>query len=545
MVQGYVYLDELNSSSKNYSVKVKVVEKSRPKTSSKKGVLFQNLLLSDEKGNKMKAALFGEQVDSFNEAIVYNGQYLISNAPIKLIEERWRNNSNELPFQMSFGGQTVVQRVNSEQILDGPMFQSIQSIPRMLMPGAKYDVLGIVLYVEDKVRIININQDRECHVREIVITDQTMDQPLVITTWNDLADDACDAISLYAKTFDVIGFTALKPSVHKGFSLSTGISTEVIYDPKGDKAEILSKWAKFHTQKLLEQQAKACNVLQEERHWLQVTISQPDLKDVVAYIGCSACGKRIDIPVGKEFSCNNCKKKDSISAYRVTYKFIATDQSGKMVFTTFTADTEKLFGISAEEIHLMKNSHISNSQFLVQVGPTAALSRNNILQWCLKGIKVESQNHVADKLHSDQNPFKQSNEEYTTGCGMFEETEYQTTDEIATVHSLLELLEQPPKKICTELHLSKANESVIAQTASSVHGSSLSHLSNQVGLSTAKPICVPSEQVAASSHSIETFTFATKEEPRINKSAEVISTTAPKKRSLTALLAQTEVFNAA
>lgn len=35
------------------------------------------------------------------------------------------------------------------------------------------DVLGIILFVEDKVRIINANQGREFHVREIVITDQT------------------------------------------------------------------------------------------------------------------------------------------------------------------------------------------------------------------------------------------------------------------------------------------------------------------------------------------------------------------------------------
>uniref|UniRef100_A0A803MPT6 Replication protein A OB domain-containing protein n=1 Tax=Chenopodium quinoa TaxID=63459 RepID=A0A803MPT6_CHEQI len=165
----------------------------------------------------------------------------------------WRNNSDELPFQMTFGGQTVVQRVNSKGTIDGPMFQSIQLIPRILIPGTKYDVLGIVLYVEDKVRIINANQGREFHVKEIVITDQTMGQPLVITTWNDLADNACDAISLCTKTFDVIGFTALRPYVHK------------------------------------------------------------------------ACGKRIDIPVGTEFSCANCKKKDSISAYRSAPEVHTTD----------------------------------------------------------------------------------------------------------------------------------------------------------------------------------------------------------------------------
>ncbi|KNA04026.1 hypothetical protein SOVF_203550 [Spinacia oleracea] len=48
-----VYLDELNANNNGYKVKVKVIEKGRAKVSPDKGVLYQSLLLEDDKGNKM------------------------------------------------------------------------------------------------------------------------------------------------------------------------------------------------------------------------------------------------------------------------------------------------------------------------------------------------------------------------------------------------------------------------------------------------------------------------------------------------------------
>lgn len=44
-----VYLDELKANNKGYKVKVKVIEKGRAKVSPKKGVLYQSLLLENEK----------------------------------------------------------------------------------------------------------------------------------------------------------------------------------------------------------------------------------------------------------------------------------------------------------------------------------------------------------------------------------------------------------------------------------------------------------------------------------------------------------------
>lgn len=57
-----VYLDELNTQSKDYKVKVTVAEKGRAQPSPKKpGVIFQTIILEDEKKNRMRCALFGDQ----------------------------------------------------------------------------------------------------------------------------------------------------------------------------------------------------------------------------------------------------------------------------------------------------------------------------------------------------------------------------------------------------------------------------------------------------------------------------------------------------
>uniref|UniRef100_A0A803MAQ6 Uncharacterized protein n=1 Tax=Chenopodium quinoa TaxID=63459 RepID=A0A803MAQ6_CHEQI len=329
MAKKYVYLNELNSSSKDYTVKVKVIEKARPKTSSKKGTLYQSLMLADDKA--------------------------------------------------------VVQHANSEITAAGPTFQSIHTIPRVVESGAKY------------------------------------------------AGIACDALNTCSKNYPVIGFTALRSSAHKG----TNISCEY--------ARIFIVYrARLHTQQLLDRQAKACNVLQEERHWLRISIPQADLNDVITYIG-----------------------------FRSTLKFEAVDDSGAMAFTTFTADTEKLFGKSAEEIHFMKDyedvqsfgsiyQKLCNNYVLVEVGPTTTLSRNNILQWCLKGIEIEAKKKRQSEVYSNISEMYQSNIDSASGSKAFDQTDNAVTDSELHDTDISNDLpnEHCRKKSCTEEQLDKVDTDV-------------------------------------------------------------------------------------
>ncbi|XP_021755611.1 uncharacterized protein LOC110720849 isoform X4 [Chenopodium quinoa] len=226
----YVYLNQLNAASKAYIVRVVVAEKGRDILSSKKTVRFQTLLLKDEKGNRMRGTLFGDQIEAFDEALQYLGEYDISAAPIKFIDEKWRTELDQFPYQMTFGSRTVIQPVHPELGPILPNYRPIASIPRAVDPDEKNDVVGVVLFVEEEPRKVEARDGkRESWVREIVITDQSCDRSLTISMWNDLtAGKYFDKLPTWAEAFKVIGFTALKPYTRRGFSMNSAVHSNNI-----------------------------------------------------------------------------------------------------------------------------------------------------------------------------------------------------------------------------------------------------------------------------------------------------------------------------
>uniref|UniRef100_A0A803MQY8 Uncharacterized protein n=1 Tax=Chenopodium quinoa TaxID=63459 RepID=A0A803MQY8_CHEQI len=111
---------------------------------------------------------------------------------------------------MTFGSRTVIQPVHPELGPVLPNYQAIAAIPRVVDPDERY---GVVLYAEEEPRKVEgKNGGRESLVREIIITDQSSDQPLTISLWNDLTEPKYfDRLGNWAETFQVIGFRAFKP----------------------------------------------------------------------------------------------------------------------------------------------------------------------------------------------------------------------------------------------------------------------------------------------------------------------------------------------
>ncbi|XP_056699127.1 replication protein A 70 kDa DNA-binding subunit B-like isoform X1 [Spinacia oleracea] len=434
-----VFLDELSPISKSYKVKVKVIEKGRAKPSPKKGILYQHLVLQDDKKNKMRGALFGDQIEAYKDAFVHKGEYEIVDAPIRHADPRWKKSEEELDFQMTFGRQTVIQPVNVEAGPILPDYQSIASIPRAGDPDDRYDIVGVVLYVEDQPRSITTAQDRQVFVREIVITDHSSQQPLVISVWNDLAGADCDPLSCWGEKFVVVGFTSLRATSHKGFSLASSMSTMFIHDPEGHRADALKEWALRHQALLADRQArvldvrnpsnekviitldelrhkKNTNTLQEERPWLKVCIPDARLEKVHAYLGCPNCGKSTTAPLGEAFKCGTCSRIGVISTPRITFNCEVSDDTGTYAFTTFTEDSERLFRMTAADLFRMKHTGdlqtfmvarklLRTKHFFIQVGPTTSLSTCNVLQWCLKKVEIEDDDmehvHPADNTQAE------------------------------------------------------------------------------------------------------------------------------------------------
>ncbi|XP_021723847.1 uncharacterized protein LOC110691243 [Chenopodium quinoa] len=246
------------------------------------------------------------------------------------------------------------------------------------------------------------------------------------------------------------------------------MSTRVIHEPKGYGANVLREWARLYSTMLLDRQSrvlqvrhpcdgktlltvaelklkKACNALQDERFWLRMTIPQPELDKVNAYAGCSNCSERTHVPVGTHYPCSVCRKPDCVSTHRITFKFDAADDTGTMSFTAFNDDTEKLFGNSAAEICSIKNTEnyeafqyiqylLQIKPILIKVGPTLALSRNNVLQWQLKGLELELERE-SETPSAPMNLKQAMNEELKELVHTSEENKYSQNKELAVFYS--------------------------------------------------------------------------------------------------------------
>uniref|UniRef100_A0A803MY44 Replication factor A C-terminal domain-containing protein n=1 Tax=Chenopodium quinoa TaxID=63459 RepID=A0A803MY44_CHEQI len=352
----------------------------------------------------------------------------------------------------------------------------------------KYDVVAVVLFVEEHSLEIISQTGRKNYVREIVITDQSNEQPVTVSVWNDLSEHDCDRLNNWAAKFQVVGFTSLRTVTRRGFALSSWMSTRIIHDPIGDRANVLKEWTKTTLSTLMDRQArvlkvryptndkvlltiaklqlrKAAMLFKIERFWIRITIPNGELDKVNAYTGCSICSKRTTVPVGTPFYCNVCRKSDCVSADRVTFKFEATDDTGTMSFTTFNDDTEKLFGKSASEICSIKNTEdyeafqyirylLQTKPVLVKVGPTLTLSRNNVLQWQFKGLEIEQTTPDTNEKASLQ----KMDDELHELLDASEEIKYSHNNELAVFYSESESLSQaaeiansPKKKLRRKL----------------------------------------------------------------------------------------------
>uniref|UniRef100_A0A803MDJ2 Replication factor A C-terminal domain-containing protein n=1 Tax=Chenopodium quinoa TaxID=63459 RepID=A0A803MDJ2_CHEQI len=269
-----VCLEELTPESRFYKINVIVSRKERLQVDREKRIVYQNFILEDAK--------------------------------------------------LTIDQGTTMRRLDAASGVVPPDYQPLGDIPRDIDAAGKYDVVAVILFVEERPREVISSNGKINYVREIVITDQSNVQPVTVFC----------------------------------FALTSGMSTRIIHNPKGDRANVLREWAYLYMTMLMDKQARvlhvrypsndkmlltiteACNVVQDERFWLRVTIPYLDVNKLHLYVGCNTCSAPTDIPVGTHYQCSVCKKHDRISSHSVYLEFEATDGTGRMSFMALNDDTE-------------------------------------------------------------------------------------------------------------------------------------------------------------------------------------------------------------
>uniref|UniRef100_A0A803NBQ3 Uncharacterized protein n=1 Tax=Chenopodium quinoa TaxID=63459 RepID=A0A803NBQ3_CHEQI len=159
----------------------------------------------------MRVTLFGDQIKAYDEVIAYSGEYEISNATVRSIDDQYRTTHEQLPYQLHFNHRTVVQPVCTETGYVVPQYQSIASIQKQEVADERYGT-------------------------------------------------ASDALNIWAEKFTVVCFTALKHNPRRAFALLTTMSTRIIHNPKGDRANMLREWVVAQKQLLQDRQARILQI---------------------------------------------------------------------------------------------------------------------------------------------------------------------------------------------------------------------------------------------------------------------------------------------
>ncbi|XP_074293438.1 replication protein A 70 kDa DNA-binding subunit B-like [Silene latifolia] len=245
------HIREFSGTTGPYTIKARVVDITNVRSATPESPLeYQEITFQDDEdmiltvqGTIMKTYLFNESLEAFEDVMQEGKEYDIANARVEPIRSNSSGSSGNQIYEIDFNINTIIELVPEIEVPQMPNYVLIGTIPRTVSLDVRYDVLGVVIYVDRRCNDTNYNC-RTSDACEVVIVDHSHQQVMMITAWTDLAIQECAALHSVAATFPVVGFTALMPSYQKGFSLITTHASFIILNPQVEKAESLKAWAK-------------------------------------------------------------------------------------------------------------------------------------------------------------------------------------------------------------------------------------------------------------------------------------------------------------
>ncbi|KAL2905955.1 Replication protein A 70 kDa DNA-binding subunit B [Bienertia sinuspersici] len=377
----YTSLNKLTDKSKDYKVKVRVIDKTQPLQTPKK-YRYQRLVLKDDEGNTIRGTLFGNDIESFEQALRRNGEYEISGAPVQQVRVEHQKKPNE--YRITFNETAKITPLATGACCSEPNYLKLTAIPRTQTVGDNsLDVIAIVLFVSD---VYPVKQGSvEYPVRKVLLVDDSCQRQTILSAWNDLAH--------------VEWFTGIRVATYNGFSLTTTMSTFFVMDPTGEKADALRLWAMKNVALLNQMRSKTTLIWNSSTMKTITPVEEVESKKAHEIWEEDICGRRIYSELGVTFDCVQCNTRNATAVLRATLTLFATDGIGAIKATAFGEEVELLLGVSSDKLFSMKKSvdenlleeqlsKVRKAEKLIQVGPTNALTASEILKWVVRNVSA-------------------------------------------------------------------------------------------------------------------------------------------------------------
>lgn len=379
-------IKKITSTTKQWTAKIRVLEKWNPRIPKTGSTRYQRLILADAEGTQVQAILYEDQIEQFQDTFKVFNSYYVSNAAVKLLQEKYRITPQSWQWQWTITASTLIRDVeNNNEDNNAPTYHFVpfnEFSDHLGNETSSIDILAAVVQIKPPKTITTENGTTTA--QEIVLINEEL-MPIVLTLWGQFVTNEGEILQAIAQSFPTLIAVRLKVSSFRGQSLSTKPTSAFVLNPNFKAAHQLHNWCiqnegvirtlpsplETHVRNITTPSPKVDKIISisnissspnAKMYWVKATMSITSLDQSFWYMSCNNCYKSINAKYQTVFDCFHCKKKEVIAEPRVKFQVELKDNSGSIMATIFQDHAEKFFSISSTDLmkHTTQDGKVSN-----------------------------------------------------------------------------------------------------------------------------------------------------------------------------------------
>ncbi|KAI8867369.1 replication factor-a protein [Ramicandelaber brevisporus] len=376
-------IKSLNPYQTKWTIKARVVQKPPIKTYNSargEGKLF-NVTLCDNSG-EIRATGFNQTCDLLYPMLTVGKVYYISGCRVGVAKRQFSNVDND--YELSFDSNTDIRLCTNDGGINLPEMSftfldgGIVKIGE-LSKDAQCDVIGVIHACEDISEIVTKASGRTLKKRDMTLVDQS-GYAIRTTLWG---GDAEQFVVDDSNPHPIVAFRGVKVGDYGGRTLSLPNSGMMVVDPDIAEAHRLRGWydnegkssafSTFNGGALRGSSAAGPGQNRARPMRIEEVLNstlgsgdKPDFFTILAvsvytkteglyYPSCQSegCSKKV-IQDGTAWRCESCQKVYDSPEWRYIFNLNVSDESGSFWIQAFNEAGLIIFGITANELHALK-----------------------------------------------------------------------------------------------------------------------------------------------------------------------------------------------
>ncbi|KAL6587727.1 hypothetical protein OROMI_000705 [Orobanche minor] len=367
----YKSLDAITKGTQGWKAKVTVLTKSPSKTAFMTGKKYQKLVLVDDLGNGVDAVIFGDEIEKYKDVLQEKKTYVITNALIKIADERYKTPFANTGNSWIITDQTTVSNINGPSNVTTTLKQHFIDYEEYnSLVGTTTLISTIALIVDRKPPRMTNTSSGQNTVHEYVAIDKGL-KPIIVTLWNNAVSEEMYSFLNSTDKHKLVALINFKVSSFHGISLTSNASSIVLHDLEDPQYKKMKAWFESHEEEiktLLQSNdisgGKFFDSSNEiihnmtigdvytsdspKRFELTVKVDLEDFAQKFIYMCCQNCHRKTTAPVDTIFHCTNCKA-DRVAKYRYMFKIRIKDPTGELAVTLFGEHGMNIFNMKEDQ----------------------------------------------------------------------------------------------------------------------------------------------------------------------------------------------------